>query len=174
MKARRFDPLILLRWCLLGLAMLTYAQVSQAATDASTAQRNRETVTSAFAAWTAGGQSFFDDILAPDVVWTVKGSGPGAGVYRGRQDLVERAVKPLSARLAKPIRPTVRHLLAEGDAVVIHWDGEAETKDGKPYRNSYVWIFRMRGGRATEVTAFLDLAAYGAAVDGSPEVAKRP
>jgi len=174
MKARSFDPLTLLRWCLVGLAMLAYAQVSQAGTDASTAQRNRDTVTRAFAAWTAGGQSFFDDILAPDVVWTVKGSGPSAGVYRGRQDLVERAVKPLSAKLAKPIRPTVRHLLAEGDAVVIHWDGEAETRDGKPYRNSYVWIFRMQGGRATEVAAFLDLAAYDAVVHGSAEVAKQP
>jgi uncharacterized protein len=33
-------------------------------------------------------------------------------------------------------------------------------KDGKPYRNSYLWIFRMQGGRAIEVTAYLDLAPY--------------
>lgn len=29
-----------------------------------------------------------------------------------------------------------------------------------PYRNSYVWIFRMAGQRATEVIAFLDLIPY--------------
>ena len=123
-------------------------------------QRNRDAVGQAFAAWSAGGQTFFDDILAPDVVWTIKGSGPSAGVHRGKHNLIEHAVKPLSARLAGPIRPTVRNLWAEGEHVIIHWDGDTTTKEGKPYRNSYVWIFRMRDGRAAEVTAFLDLVAY--------------
>lgn len=137
---------------------------TQAASDTAETQRNRDTVTKAFAAWAAGGQTFFDDVLAPDVVWTIKGSGPSAGVYRGREQLIERAVKPLSERLKTPIRPTVRHLWAGGEHVVIQWDGEAVAKDGKPYRNSYVWILRMRGGQASEVTAFLDLAAYDAIV----------
>ena len=143
------------------VAALACACVHAAPADAQTeAQRNREIVSKAFAAWAAGGQSFFDDVLAPEVVWTIKGSGPSAGVHRGRQDLIERAVKPLSSRLASPIRPTVRNLWAEGEHVVIHWDGETLTKQGTPYRNSYVWIFRMRDGRAAEVTAFLDLVAY--------------
>lgn len=150
-------------WLLVGVLALSpvhaMTQVSPDTEQAHT-QRNRETVAKAFAAWAAGGQTFFDDILAPDVVWTIKGSGPSAGVHRGRQDLVERAVKPLSARLASPIRPTVRNLWAEGEHVIIHWDGETTTKDGRPYRNSYVWIFKMRDGRALEVTAFLDLVTY--------------
>jgi len=44
--------------------------------------------------------------------------------------------------------------------VIIYWDGETTTSDGKPYRNSYVWIFKMRDGRAAQVTEFLDLVAY--------------
>jgi hypothetical protein len=36
------------------------------------------------------------------------------GIYRGRQDLIERAINPLSARPASPIRPTVHNLWAEG------------------------------------------------------------
>lgn len=174
MNTRRFEPLAFLRCYLLGLALLLHIPAqAQANTTASTGQSNREAVSKAFAAWAAGGQSFFDDILAPDVVWTIKGSSPSAGVYRGRQELIDRAVKPLSARLAKPIRPTVRHLMAEGDDVIIHWDGEAETRDGKPYRNSYVWIFRMKSGRAVAVTAFLDLAVYDAVLQNTPEVANK-
>lgn len=146
-------------WLLVAASTCLSVQAAPASVQAET-QRNRETVNKAFAAWKAGGQTFFDDVLAPDVVWTIKGSGPSAGVYRGRQDLIERAVKPLSIRLASPIRPTVRHLWAEGEHVVIHWDGETTTRDGQPYRNSYVWIFKMRDGRAAEVTAFLDLVAY--------------
>ena len=47
-----------------------------------------------------------------------------------------------------------------GDRVIILWDGRATAKDGKPYRNSYAWFFKMKGGKAVEVTAFLDLPAY--------------
>lgn len=36
----------------------------------------------------------------------------------------------------------------------------AAARDGRPYHNAYVWIFRLRGGRAAGVTAFLDLAPY--------------
>lgn len=161
----RSGPAVISRWratwCLIGA--LAFSHVHAAPDNAET-QRNRETVSKAFAAWAAGGQTFFDDVLAPDVVWTIKGTGPSAGVHRGRQDLIERAVKPLSARLASPIRPTVRNLWAEGEHVIIHWDGETTTKAGAPYRNSYVWIFRMKDGRASEVTAFLDLVAYDQAI----------
>ena len=151
-------------WLLAG-ALLCF-QVQAAPEALAETQRNRQIVGTAFAAWAAGGQTFFDDVLAPDVVWTIKGSGPSAGVYRGRRDLLERAVKPLSARLATPIRPTLRKLLAEGEHVIVHWDGEAVTSGGKPYTNSYVWILRMQDGRAAQVTAFLDLVAYDAVVRG--------
>ena len=99
-------------------------------------------------------------MLAPNVVWTIKGSSPTARVLRGKQELIDGAVTPLSTRLQRQIRPTIRNLWADGDHVIIEWDGEAVAKDGKPYRNSYLWIFRMQGGRATEVTAYLDLAPY--------------
>lgn len=144
-------------WLLAGALLLSSAQ---AASGGAETQRNKETVTRAFAAWAAGGQRFFDDVLAPDVVWTIKGSGPSAAVLRGRDDFIERGVKPLTRRLASPIRPTVHHIWADGEHVIVHWDGETTTTEGKPYRNSYVWILRMQDGRAAQVTAFLDLVAY--------------
>jgi ketosteroid isomerase-like protein len=96
------------------------------------------------------------------VVWTIAGSGPSAGVYRGRQDFLDRAVAPFRARLAAPLVPTVLGVWADGDQVIARWDGRATAGDGRPYRNSYVWLFTMRGGRAAAVTAFLDLPAYDA------------
>ena len=145
-------------WLLAGALLCPQVQAAPEVTAET--QRNRQAIGKAFAAWTADSQTFFDDVLAPNMVWTIKGSGPSAGIYRGRQDLLERAVKLLSARLASPIRPTVRNLLADGSHVIVEWDGETTTAHGKPYRNSYVWILRMQGGRAVEVTAFLDLVAY--------------
>jgi len=146
-------------WVLMA-ALVWSASSARADSGSAQAQANKEAVNKAFAAWAAGGRTFFDDMLAPNVVWTIKGSSPTARVLRGKQELIDGAVTPLSIRLQRQIRPTIRNLWADGDHVIIEWDGEAVAKDGKPYRNSYLWIFRMQGGRAIEVTAYLDLAPY--------------
>ena len=62
---------------------------------------------------------------------------------------------------------------ADGDHVIVRWDGSATAGDGAPYHNSYVWIFRMANGRAAEVTAFLDLAPYDDVIRRVP-LGKKP
>jgi len=137
-----------------------FAQYGPAPGTQQKSSDNLEIVRAAFAAWAAGGTRFFDDVLAPDVRWTIRGSGPAARTYVGREHFVREAAAPLTSRLAGPITPTVRHLLADGDLVVAVFDGSAVARDGKPYHNSFVWIFRMKDGRAIEVEAFLDLERY--------------
>ncbi len=130
---------------------------------------NKALVTAAFDRWAAGGSGFFNEVLAPDVVWTIEGSGPSAGTYRGRDELMERAVRPLTIRLKTPIRPLSKQIWADGDHIIIRWEGEAIARDAKPYINTYVWIFRMENGRAAEVTAFLDLNVYDDVLRRIPE-----
>lgn len=146
------------------LALATITTMSAVRADAQTPspveRRNKEIVAQAFARWAAGGTGFFPELLSPDIVWTIKGSGPSAGVFRGRQDFLDRAVTPFASRLSQPVRPTVRHIWSGGDQVAVYWDGQGTARDGKPYHNSYVWIFRMRGPQAIEGTAFLDLVPY--------------
>lgn len=155
----RHLPAIAIRILLAGTA-IPAAALAQTATDQAPAERNKAIVAGAFDRWAAGGSNFFNEVLSPDVVWTIEGSGPSAATYRSRGDLVEGAVRPLADRLSTPIRPVSKQIWAEGDHVIINWEGAAVARDGKPYSNSYVWIFRMEEGRAAEVTAFLDLAAY--------------
>lgn len=131
--------------------------------DTPTEQVNREIVRQAFDAWARGGTQFFD-VLAPDVVWTIAGSGAYAGTYRGKANFLSKAAHPLSIRLSKPIVPTVRGIFADGEQVIILWEGRATTRDNRPYRNTYAWFFKMRDGKAIEVTAFLDLPAYEEAI----------
>lgn len=57
--------------------------------------------------------------------------------------------------------------------MIVHWDGATAARDGKNYRNSYVWIMRLRSGKAVEVTAFLDLAAYQEVLRRVPDRAAR-
>ncbi len=128
--------------------------------------RNKEIVRRAFEAWRAGG-NVFEGLLVPDVVWTIHGSGPVAGTYRGLQNFIQNASMPLVSRLTTPILPDVRSIMADGDKVSIRFDGSATTTSGAPYRNQFVWIFRMVDGRVVEAEAFLDLVAYQQVVENN-------
>lgn len=149
---------------IVGWTMLTFcALLPHAATaseNADIATGNKRVVTEAFDRWAAGGTTFFNDLLAPDVVWTVEGSGPNAGTHRGRDALIERAVRPLAARLSDPIKPVSTRIWADGEHVIVNWEGAARARDGLAYTNRYVWIMRMQDGKAVEVNAFLDLARF--------------
>ncbi|MDQ6436471.1 nuclear transport factor 2 family protein [Mesorhizobium sp. LHD-90] len=129
--------------------------------------RNETIVREAFDNWRAGG-NVFAELLAPDIKWTIHGSGPVAGTYVGVEDFVERAAAPLTSRLATPIVPEVHGIWASGDTVIVRFDGSATTTSGAPYTNQFAWIFRMNDDRVTEAEAFLDLAAYQAVVDNAP------
>lgn len=124
------------------------------------AARNKRIVSAAFDRWAAGEGNIFEELLSPGVVWTIKGSGPSAGTFNGRDAFVARAVRPFVSRLSTPVRPVAQRIWADGDHVIAKWEGEAVARDGARYRNSYVWIFRMRAGKAAEVTAYLDLVPY--------------
>jgi ketosteroid isomerase-like protein len=139
----------------------TFAAALPAATaEQDQEARNAAIIRQAYARWAAGGTQFFDEVLSPDVRWTIRGSGPAARTYVGREAFLRDAVTPFGSRLKRPLKPTVRHLFTREDLVIAVWDGVGTALDDKPYTNSYVWVFRMRDGRATEVEAFLDLVPY--------------
>lgn len=155
---RRTRSLTFASSLLLGAALLP--TVAGAVSQSDVEAHNRQVVTEAFDRWAAGGTTFFSDVLSPDVVWTIMGSGPSAGVFQGRDRFIEQAVRPFVSRLSSPVKPVSKQIWADGDHVVIKWDGTAVARDGRPYKNGYAWIFRMQDGKAVDVTAFLDLAPY--------------
>lgn len=116
---------------------------------------NQALIQKAFDDWRAGQGGIFQ-LLADDAVWVVAGSSPYSGTYRTREAFMEDAVKPITDKLATPIVPTVRQILAQGPNVVVHWDGQATAKDGSRYENSYSWHMQLENGRITRVKAFLD------------------
>jgi len=122
-------------------------------------QRNKATVQQSFDQWRNGTGSAFD-LLAPDITWTITGTGATAGTYRSRQALLDQVVSPTSARLSTPIVPTVRGIWADGDMVIVLWDGEATARDGRAYRNTYTWYFRMKDDQVIEAIAFLDMSKF--------------
>ncbi len=129
---------------------------------------NRALIEQAFAQWARGEADVFD-LLTDDVVWHITGQDPAvATTYRSREALLAGAARPLAARLTAPLTPTVRRIWSDGDDVLVHWDGSAPLADGSTYRNTYLWIMTVRGDRVTRVTAFLDNAAFKAALAKAP------
>jgi uncharacterized protein len=143
---------------LVDLAQATQSNQADAQETQLIEQRNKEIVQQYFDGWRNGTGNFFD-LLAPDATWTIMGTGATAGTYR-KQALLDRVINPTSARLSTPIVPTVRGIWVDGDMVIALWDGEAIAGDGRPYRNTYTWYFRMQDGKAIEAIAFLDMQEF--------------
>jgi ketosteroid isomerase-like protein len=118
-------------------------------------QRNKETIGAAFARCGVGGD-FFDEVMARDVALTIAGNSPAAGAYNNRDDFLARVAAPFARRLSGTMMPTVLNIWADGDHVIVRWDGVASVRNGRTYNSSHIWILRMKDGKAVEVTAFLD------------------
>ena len=123
--------------------------------SSATQLSNRALVRESFDRWRSGTGTPFE-LLTPDAEWTIVGSSPLSKTYRGRQEFLDEVIGPMSARLSKPLVPTVRGIYVDDDMVIVLFDADATAKDGQAYCGTYTWYFRMRGGRVVDVTAFLD------------------
>jgi uncharacterized protein len=160
----------------LALATLLFATTATTTVHASAGLSETEAgdeaiVRQAFEAWADQSGNVFD-ILAPDVSWTIHGSGPIARTYEGVESFIEDASRPLVDRLATPIVPEVHHIWTADDHVVVRFDGTATTTSGASYENQFVWIFRLEDGAVVEAEAFLDLVAYQTVVDNNEPVVR--
>jgi ketosteroid isomerase-like protein len=117
---------------------------------------NKKLIQDAFAGWARGDSNAFFNLLAEDVRWTVIGNTPVSRTYTSRAEFVDGAAKPLTAKLAGPIVPTARDVIAEGDKVVLQWEGRSSGKNGTIYHQTYCWVMRLADGKVREGTAYLD------------------
>ena len=128
----------------------------------SSTEANRQVVTDAFAAW-RDGTGMITDLFAPDMVWRIEGHSSASKEYRDRQQFIDEVLAPFAARFPAfdPFRPiTIRSVHADGDTVIVVWDGHGITNDGQPYENSYAWIMKMNDGKVIDGTAFYDSISF--------------
>ena len=59
---------------------------------------------------------------------------------------------------------TIKNIVAEGNYVVVESSGEAKTKNGNPYNQTYCDVFRFNGNKLQEITTYLDTALSNATV----------
>jgi ketosteroid isomerase-like protein len=125
-------------------------------------EANRQTIRDAFAAWQAGTAPI-TDVFAPEMVWRIEGHSVASREYANRQKFVDEVLAPFGARFAsgERFRPErIRSIVADGDTVIVVWDGRGVANDGRPYENSYAWVMRLRDGKVVDGTAFYDSISF--------------
>jgi len=123
---------------------------------------NRQIVADAFAAWSRG-EGHVASLFAEDMTWEIVGRSRAAGRYGSARQFLDEVLHPFAARFPAdaPFRPvTVRGVYADGDTVVVLWDGEGTTTAGTTYRNTYAWFLTLRDGEVVDGTAFSDSIAF--------------
>jgi ketosteroid isomerase-like protein len=125
-------------------------------------ETNRQIVGDAFTAWQEGTGAIAD-LFAPDMVWRIEGRSLAAREYGDKQQFIDEVLAPFAARFpaSEPFRPvTIRSIHADGDTVIVCWDGRGVANDGLPYENSYAWFMKLRDGQVVDGTAFFDSIAF--------------
>ena len=81
-----------------------------------------------------------------------KGFGQVSG-WRNRETMLATAA---AFRQVVPtgFRPKVHSLTAEGDRVVLEFEGDAVLSNGVPYCNQYVFIFTFRDGKIRQLNEY--------------------
>ena len=120
------------------------------------AGQNRKLIEDAFNGWGRGDRTAFNNLLADNLRWTVIGNSPVSGSYNSKREFLERAGGKMAEKLATPIQPTLRHVIADGNMVALVFDGRATGKNGTDYKQTYCWVLRLEDGRICEGTAYLD------------------
>jgi uncharacterized protein len=120
------------------------------------AAENKELIRNMFAELSKGNGEAFLGTFADDVRYTIIGTSKYSSTFKGKQDLINRLLGPLTAQLEGGIALTPDNLIAEGEYVAMQAHGKAQSKNGVAYDNTYCHVFRIVGGKVKEVTEYLD------------------
>ena len=137
------------------------------------AEDNKRIMEHIFSELSKGNSQPFIETLADDVRWTITGTTPWSKTYQGKQSVRADLLAPLFSQFATRYTATAHRVIAEGDHVVVEGRGCVTTKAGRPYHNTYCWIYRMAGGQIKEITEYLDTELVAAALD-SPDHTLKP
>ena len=122
------------------------------------AAENKQLITNMFAELASGNGAAFLNAMSDDIAYTLQGRTKFSGTMKGKQQVVEKLLGPLGAQLEGAITITPYNFIAEGDYVAMLSNGKARTKSGNSYNNSYCHVFKVVGGKVTEINEYLDTA----------------
>lgn len=136
------------------------------------AAENKQLLKNIYDEMAKGNTNPFGDALADDIKWTLKGSTDWSKTYDGKDAVYKELIAPLFEKFADQYTTELVRMIAEDDTVVVEFNGNVTTKTGKPYNNSYCYIFRIENGKIAEITEYFDTELVSKTIDGKYEQPK--
>jgi ketosteroid isomerase-like protein len=97
------------------------------------------------------------DHLAEDVRFYTIGSTPYSGLVIGRQAVWDEVLSKTTPSIGEGgYREEIKNVICEGDLVVVESRGFETMANGAEYNNEYAAIYRVTGGKISELTFYLD------------------
>lgn len=90
--------------------------------------------------------------LAPDAFTLAKGFSKFAGIRRW--ETIVATIEQFRKIVPTGLRPEVHTVTAEGDRVVVEFEGNAVLSNGQPYCNQYCMVFSLGGGKIRQVNEY--------------------
>lgn len=129
----------------------------------TTSKENKEIVQHIYEEVSKGNHQVFIDSVTDDFTFTLIGTTPFSGTYKGIQEMFEKSIGPVMSAIKTHPRLIIDKLIAEGDYVVVVDHGEGGvTNEGKDYNNTYCNVIRLQDGKIAEVTEYCDTALVNA------------
>jgi len=129
------------------------------------AAENKQLLQHIFDELAQGNSRLLVESMADDFCWTVTGSTRWSKTYEGKQAVIGELFGTLRSRMADRIRTRAERFIAEDDLVVIEARGNNTTRSGKPYNNTYCFVFRLANGKLQEVTEYMDTLLVATALE---------
>ena len=122
-----------------------------------TTEDNKRLAAELFARFTASDIDGVLALMTDDVTWRIPGKPeltPAAGVYD--KERLRRLFKRMLAQLNDGLRMTVLGSLAEDDRVAVEVESSGDLRNGRQYRQQYLFLITFRDGKIASVREYLD------------------
>ena len=115
-------------------------------------EKNKQVVLRFIEAMGMGDAEGAAPCLAPDAFTLAKGFGKFAGVRQ--HDLILATIGAFRKLVPEGMQPVIQSVTAEGDRVVVEFEGNATLSNGASYCNQYCMVFTLQGGRIKQVNEY--------------------
>ena len=115
-------------------------------------EQNKQTALDFLEAMSEGDAEGQARCLTPDAVTYTKGFGKVSG--RRTREMMLATCDGFREMVPTGFRPKIEKVVAEGDTVVLEFEGNAVLSNGKPYCNQYVFVFTFRDGKIKQLNEY--------------------
>lgn len=115
-------------------------------------EQNKQVVLTFIDAMGKGDATTAAECITEDAYTLAKGFGNFAGVRD--HDTILATIEAFRQLMPEGMQPDIKTVTAEGDRVVVEFEGNGVLVNGEPYNNQYCMVFSMADDRISQVNEY--------------------